>query len=597
MLVGISSAHKAMATFNKTYFSMINGGYDPSTTIDMIDAGGGNALILGSTNSEPLLLRLVDFNGVVLNEQAFDYSNDPTAVITPTQVVKTLSGDFIVVGYYYSSTVNQNPFAAYFKGTTLTNVWFQVYQSNTGTAYTYNFSRANIVFAADDPTGEHFILSCAGDLSGTGVPNPSSNYGDMVINALKIDVSGMQLWNNKYFISGRTGTYSYITALRDEPHALTYVYSGPSGKYFIAGTSDQWYDASVWYLYGMNSTMGFAMTIDNTGAIVDQYREFTIPSYPFNQDAIWDDDPAEQSIVMSYTFGNTNAGGSGTASVMGITKFDINLLVKQTFVYWYSNATENYAYSIKRTAANDGYIMSCWLTDNQSYAPTAIENVGILKVDKNLRTPQFLERYNVFTGTMPGSIISLVDPMSHTEDYVVEATTMGGSNDIRVISADVTGKACGFESLTPSLNAYNVQPNIYAYTSVPVSGFFPISINAPLTASTFSDCNNSVNPAYYRTSNQLTPVTTKTDWLSIFPTLLSGGDNTINIVCNAENATVLSVSFYTIEGKYAGTQSFQVIEGDNTLSCILPFSVPGNYLITVTSSDKKFNKTGRISKL
>lgn len=580
MLACIIWAQQAVAQYNKTYISTINGSQVQSTAIDIVDAGNGEACVLsgaGVAGGLPsIVLRKHDFNGNIL----FETAHTPHVnFFYAEKMVLTPNGEYIVVGTHYDAANVNNPFAARFDNSG-NILWFHVYPSNsTWTSYSGSFARVCIVRAEDDPA-ESYIITAPGDQF-----YPTTWNDDIVVNALKIDAGGIPVWNKKYALpaADRNGTYAGFTSIDDLPNTLCYGTDGGMHKYLIAGTT----------VKNVLSERGFQFSIDGNGNIVDQYTEYFISGYPFGHDALFD--PATQQFVLTFTMGNNNLAPPVTVSEIAVLKLNFGTLGIVSYdYYWDNNAVENYGVSIKENAPRDAYIIASWVSNPLSVNQSII-NTALLKIDKS-GTPFFLKRYNEDTYSWPSAIISLTDPLSGTENYVT-AGYAHFNNDTRIYSTDVNGDVCGVIDVQPSHNGYDYGPAPYSYSEAPFPpNFFRENVQIENLQTQITDCANAPNPSQYKSKPAGITANTAVKDVKVYPTILTQ-NNKVIFETIGNNGTDMLAELYTIDGRKAGSITFSLTAGLNTGIWDIPAQQAGNYFIRISTADKSLNKTVKITKL
>lgn len=564
------TSDRAFAQYNETFYNTANwmGVAINEYAIDIRDLGNGHTCVLTGNvgGSADFTIKELDFNGTVVRYETFTV---PSGYLRPSRVLQAANGDILVVGYDYDASAT-NPFAARFtpSGTSYVNNWFYVYASNGSyLSIPTRMSEANIVLAVDDPT-ESYIITGAGDDVGT------PNVGDMTVNALKIDAAGNLLWNYKYYdMAGASWRTIY-------PRALATGDGDRKQKYFLAGYAD----------YNTMNAQSFDMTIDVNGNIVDQYREYFVPSYSFGHDAIYD--ASTDEFILTYTFGNSGVVGLPVVSQIALTKIAANsMTINSTDIYYENDPAagtiENYSNSIKLDAIDRNYILSCWVMNwNSNYHTTAL-----LKVDK-FSTVQFFKRYNKYTPEFHGAVADVLDPMTGMENYVEVENSITTYPDTRVFSTNTAGVTCGDEDIHPGQMHYGLKPIYHTFGQVSMSGGISLPLNSG-NAYTSIPCNPA-NPNYKTT----TVASVLPDQrLTVFPTVLNGTTGDVHIDAMSMGTTDMNVSICSMDGKVLEQKAYHLQSGSNTVSCNVNLPTAGSYVMKIYSADGQLNKTVRLTRL
>jgi hypothetical protein len=585
LLMGMSATiHMSAQTYVKTYNSVINGIYNPTRVVDIVDATNGpNAFTCTLENQRStiggpssIILKKFDKYGNLM----FDVSYTPaTGTATPTSVIHTLNDEYIVVGYFSTSTlgVTNNPFAARFDNSG-NLLWHNYYRTGTGSRLGRS-SKVVIARVEDDPAvPESYIIAASTE-------DMSLNIG---INAVRIDGSGSTLWN--YIYTPAITGYTYDVNVS----AIVFGKAGgPTGKYLIAGEVDQFPIMALRY-------KNCHMAIDNTGAVINNYEEAYVPTYPFATSAIYD--YSINNFVLAYTQGDNNLVGLPTASEPAITKLDYASLGHiQTDYYWISGMVENYCSGICENQAKTSYLLS-GVTFSSSTPGGGGPHMTLFQIPKGVGT-KFAHQYN--TGTNSYTSTGIFSTMDYsgapTESHVMAGDgvySVTGTGGLRVINANAMDEACGSVYQQVNSNSFVPPPTvIWPTLSTAVTiGEDMVPTVKDMVMTNFTDCALAPSSSTYKAIGFMNP-TTSTEQLNIYPTFLSKDDNSINIKVFMNHESMLTISLYNVEGKKMGTQIFNLKAGGNSVSWTLPFLTPGNYLISTVSENSNLIKTTRISKL
>lgn len=562
------------AQYNKTFYNTQNGSMQAmdDVAIDIINVGNGSTCVLTKNiaSDYDFTLKIIDYTGAVTAYETFTVSQSD--YISPGKLLLAPNGDILVSGYYTTTVPTRvvNPFAARFSvaGSVISCSWFKMYPSNAGIfSLSTTLSRVNIVEATDWPS-EAYILVGAGDKSGTP-------YNDQTINALLIDAGGNLQWNKKYY----ENTPSRFRTIA--PRALTRFDGDMMQKYYIAGYMN----------YNVTIQRGFDMAIDVNGNIVNQYRDYYVPTYPFGHDAIYDASTGE--IVLTYTMGNNNIAGAPVVSEIAVTKMQANNLAIISTDYYYEDdpsavVSENYSNTIVLDAANSNYIINAFnYNDNMSY-----KTACILKIDKASNV-QFYKRYNKLTATDYGAITSVVDPFA-VENYVAVCNTVNTTTpDSRVFSTNTAGVTCGDDNINYKQGTYNLMETGYTFTDASLFGEMHVLYS---TGYSYSDslCDNS-NPDYKQSTT--VAFTTSSGGFAAYPTLLTDAENNITLSGISTKAATLHVTITGIDGKVLYREDVKLEQGSNNLKLAPGLSANGTYVLTATSDDGRINMVKRITKI
>ena len=579
-LIGCMCSLTTFAQFNTVYSYTLDGSSATTNAIDVANtnsASGRYCVLATATSSDPglalpsnyILLKEMDNSGTVFFDKAYYLSLD-SATLYLEHLTPTKDNGFIVVGMLSDSHVSvseTNPFAFKVNSAGLFQ-WARVYRSK-GTIGNYG-PVMKIIRDLDDTT-ENYVINAI------GVPRDAMGPGDELINLLKIDVNGNLIWNNKYEQTNR-GSYPYVW-LRDVPTALTFVPAGPSNKsfYFVAGTRWEWYSTDVDYLF----YLGF----DNDGNIINNYKFASIPSYSMHHDALYNSDPAEQNIVMSYTLDNNNlAGAPPTASEIGFMKFDRSLNVLLSRYYWDKELTENYGMGIKKTK-DHAFIIGGWTVES----PTLYYSMCMLKLSP-AGVPVFYKRYNESDGGYFGNLISSVDPSSGLENYVVAGQESYASPNTRVFATDINGRTCGYEDRQPQVGNWPIVDSSMDYEIFPQENSYTLKFK---TVKVEIDEDPCVGQDFTGRMAHIAEPEVK-----LYPTLIQEGTDALNVEINSDAvSTVAQVEILSIDGRCIINKSFNINEGLNKISLPLLNMVPGTYFVKTNISAKNFQQVIRVTKM
>ncbi|HTN18633.1 MAG TPA: T9SS type A sorting domain-containing protein [Chitinophagaceae bacterium] len=576
--------------YNHTFSHTINGNPELVAPVDIIDGGNNTTVTIGhSWGNVYLVLRKLDFNGNALVERAYELRD-----YIPNRIIKTFNNEYIAVG----QVGRTNEIFAIRFDINLNIIWSTRYADNTG--YPVNFyagikEMVNIV-KVNNSTDDYIIVGAGGTAY-----SPTGAYPFTAISALRIfGANGLVIWDKKYYSPLAAFAYNPATPglmfiRRESPTALAY----GDNRYFIGGVALATYytSAGVMGPYDVKYT-NFAMTINDNGAIVDAYKEFTVPgspkapgAYSFH-DALFD--MQTQQFVMSFTINNFPLSNAFNKTEIGVIKFSSSLGFSDFRYYFSSDKPDHYAYRIKETYANDGYIIASGVNSSiptsQAFVP------ALLKLYKNGNV-DFYHRYNenqsfnINNNFLGNPAITPVMDAGGLENYAMSSSPV----HTRVISTDIFGSACGENG------------NFYDYVASDLSFYPPVSyvrashvVKTPILASPLpvmtvqmTDCLNHPNPYNYRTTDITDRTTSMVD---IYPTLLAPGNNTVTIATNTEAAGNLTLSLTGMDGRIVETKSLSVDKGNNITSYTLGVSTPGIYVLRVTSGNSSLNQTVKICK-
>lgn len=600
-------AQNAIAQYNKTYeLSTFSGGIVESIPLDMVTAGNGDVCVLSTEYilRDKIELKRLDFSGNVIWNYVYEFPSN-VGNMYPFTMVRTDDNGFMVCGMVYENISNApnittNPFVAKFNANGIFQ-WFSIIQSNP-TYFWYHsaFARANIIRTKDDPNESYIIVAPGADHE-SFIDHDDYN----VLNAAKIDANGSVVWNRRYGNSLQGLLYCPHTIACGEDrevivHDDNTVEEIMTYKYFIAGT----------HLLG-NDRKGFDLTIDGNGNIIDQFRNYWVPTYPMLQEAIYD--ASTKEFVMAQTLGNTNLVGGPNASVIGITKLDFSTLnIKSTDYYWQPGTVENYGKSIVENPNGDGYAIYSWISGDTAigYSHVDLPSVyfwsmtpALLQVDKTGAVTSFV-RYNKFKYSGKSNFTAsllLNNNGLGTWNYVMGSVTnilAYTTCDIRVISTDLNGYACGAEDIQYGQNTLGIDPEPIEF---PEHFIEPMNINIGLSSpdyrltTTICDISDGSNTDYYRTTginNSNKPV-----GINVFPTLMTDDNNTLNFELNVTADAKLSVTLFDISGKLIATKIFNAKAGNEKLKWELPQLQTSNYVVRITSDDATLQHVVKLSKL
>jgi len=576
----------SQAQYNNAFFAFWNYNqmsFPFSTTArDIVDADPGYQCVLGIQTHLPAVagfdpndyfisLKKIDVNGNPIWDHSYLFS-DTFYKLEPWRLIKTDDEGFIIVGRAYHKSVNPvlpvlaNPFA--FKVDMNGGVqWANLYLSNFYTSY--DSVHTAIARVADDSSSENYMIVRSGSSVG-------HQTNDVLINALKIDVGGNLIWNKKYYQSSPPPEDS---VLRDFPKTITYVHDSSGQYYFIAGTNNNINRASDVAL--------FYLGIDKNGTIVRNYHWQHVPTIPYGEDAIFDDDPSEQSIVLSYTYGNSplvDPSKFYNHSQVGIMKLDGNLNIKMRKYYWSPHAADNQCVRIKRNVLNDAYVVACNVKDSgyKSFA-----NMAMLKVQKN-GTPIFYNRYNIYNDARAYSNLG-IDDQAGSELYgmVGDRKSYNPANtDLKTLATDANGLTCGVRSMYVLDSDYVDSVYTRGYSNVDTDLYFPIMLYDLNPDQILVSCDSS-NANTFR---QIKYGSTYASGVSIYPTVLThnGDEVTIDFGGGDHNSNIL-LQLTSFDGRKLASRTIDqsVVLHQTSVKWKLPNLPVGLYLLTVQDARGK----------
>lgn len=582
LLICIFSTNQMQAQWNKTIFD--------NESIDIVEADNGGSCVLGSTYSHPLVLTKRDFNGNILFHTGHSSFANPDDIIYPNSILYTQNDEYIVVGWIYKANTAFFPpadislFAARFDALG-NNLWVNEYQSSLSPSSVIRQSnmKVNIVFVEDDPSMESYILVGPGDAHGS---NYSYVFPDMTIHGIRIDENGSPIWDKKFLppVLDRQGIYSNIYAIEDYPMALTYanfqVGGGVQDVYFIAGLTVNWYYNSF------GSSSDFCMGIDKDGNIVNQYSDIGTPGvrYGANYEAIFD--ASANRVVLASNF--YNPLGLSSYTVLGVTKFDDLLNPTSSNYYEYTGATQNHMEGISLDASTDNYIIASTL---EFESANLIKNAAILKIDKTSMNSQFYHRYNYLRFSSAESIMSITDPNSGIENYVMAANVSNPSG-ARVISTNDLGVSCGDRVIPVNSGTSTYAPLSRFYDVLDFDAQSILFSQTDNLAFFETDCANSANPdTYKKEDGNALETSLLGENIMIYPTLLTSDKPIVTIETMTIASEDVKLILFSADGKQLAEMNFLMEEGNQSTNWTLPGLQTGNYFISIEKGNEtKYQK-------
>ncbi len=575
-ITGACYCNTLSAQYNNTY---TGGGGESVDVVNATSGGTAYSVMLGTSSTYPIILKKVDFFG---NPPTWDYGysfSNSQLTIRPTKLLRTSSGDFIVVGIA-NDNFTYNPFAAKFNNLGVFQ-WMYTYASNQ-TVLTPPFDlgglskRVNICEVMDDPGSPNTYM-----ITATGT-NPFSTGGawgsDDFINVLRISSSGAVMWNNKYYPPIAFNTPN--DDIRENPETI--VYANPTGgtsRYFIAGVSS--------YLLMTGTTYyGFFMGIDNTGMIVDPYQRVALPT-PRNCNAIFDN----PDVVYSFTCSNGFTGGT-SGSCIGLSRVNTasGLSLYQSDFYSASFASETDERGLVEDAASSKYVVACDIYDG---VPSKPSSMGIMEIDKSSGTATYFNDYNYQRESHAKGIIDLVS--GGTEHYVMTGTPINAgstSAGMRLIGEDrLPGSVCGRHALLYDYANYNPLTANSTYQTYMLTN---MRTSYSTSRQTLSGMNICTSPADYYRPTGVAEQGYSED-VTVYPTLLNA-EREINMDIVTNHSGKIYVTLVGIDGRSLLGRTLEASNGKNHFSFDVTSLIPGSYLLVVTNSDKTLNKTTKLTK-
>lgn len=568
----------ATAQYVRTYQSF-NPAAMPVGAVDLIAASPNTSVLLatditydpvtGTLPYDNILLRELDYNGNILFETLH---RAPSLYVMPQRVIHAASGGYIVVGTCSPRTAPfiQQPFAARFDNAG-TFLWMKEYACNMASYADSRLGKGVCIEQVQDAPGESYIIAASGQQ--TILPAYDQ---DCILNVLRIDGAGGVIWDKKYSVSMATRSAigaPAMTALRISPSVIRY----GLGKYLIAGAGES--------IPGGGAA--FLMSIDNSGAIVDNFRQVIVPTYSLNHDVIFD--PVNNNFVMAYTMGDNNLVGVPTASEITLSRFDaVTLNHLRSDYYWVDQTTENYSMGIMQDKGYKDYFISCSIMP-ASGSTIPERNTCLLRVDKLTGNAEFFKRFNIYTGTLAATQpVSISDPLTGKEQFVF-AASKDATKEIRMIATDVNGNTCGAEEYP-----IGQRPVVPVFSSLPHGDYdvvcmpayrFPVSV--PLST-TFDQCSGT--GSQYKGVAEMAMESS----FKVYPTLLDKGNDLVKLEVITKSATRLDIVLVGMDGRQVATHSFALSEGAQTLSWTLPGLASGIYSLSAHSADGTLHGTKRL---
>ncbi|WP_118976302.1 hypothetical protein [Taibaiella koreensis] len=567
------------AQYVRTYQSF-NPAAMPVGAVDLIAANPGTSVLLatditydpvmGASPNDNILLRELDINGNILFETLY---RRPDLYVIPQQVIRAASGGYIVVGVCAprSGLFVQQPFAARFDNTG-NFLWIREYPCNTARYGTSQLGKGVCIEQVQDAPGESYIIAASSQQT---ILPPYDQ--DCILNVLRIDGTGNVMWDKKYSVNMATRAAigsPAMTGLLISPSVIRY----GLGKYLIVGARERFPGGSA----------SFLMTIDNSGGIVDNYRELIVPTYSFNHDVIFD--PVNNNFVLAYTMGDNNVVGVPTASQIALSRFDaVTMNHLRTNYYWVDQTTENYATGIMQDKGYKGYFISCSIMPSPPNPSIPEKNACLLRVDKSTGSATFFKRFNIYTSTLAATQpVSISDPLTGKEQLVF-AAAKSATKEIRMIATDINGSTCGAEEYPVKqgtiIPVFSSNPHgDYDIVCMPTLDFLDLS---PVST-TYNQCSGT--GSQYKGVGEMTM---ESDF-KVYPTLLDKGNNLLKLDITTPGATQLDLVLTGMDGRQVGAHSFVLNGGAQTLSWALPELASGIYALSAHSADGTIRETRRL---
>lgn len=576
----------AQAQYNRTW--------DYGMALDIVDVGNGNVATLATDASADIILAEHDFFGNLNFRTYHNLTMGQTGEeFRPTKMVFTPNGEYIVVGIYSyfqgGVDIDYAPFAARFDNRGIL-LWVNVYDASVipGRSMPQGYSRANVVYVADDPANESYIITTPSD------PHDVNYHGnhptDVVIHALRIDALGAPIWNKKYKLDPAlrptNPPYNSYYSMESYPQALTYYTEGGGGaKYFIGGTTVTWY-------YGGVTTGSFFMSIDRNGAIDHPYARINSMGGPF---AAWDHDatydPSTQEVVMVSTAWNSSMFGS-SATAIHVTRFSSSLAISScNFYHDPNNFSENYVRDISLDILGGNYVIASWVFDQGIIVGSA----ALLKLDKVTMTPVFYNRYNISNATNGVAVVCHTDAAGGTERYTMHGNTEPSTINSRLISTDVNGDDfCSMVPLNPSQGRLLLTSANDPFVEINVIGDVGVNDWQPQLSTSDYFCGTH----YFKKEHNTTSIgeTQTATTMECYPSIVSKASEQITLSLRAEEETDVLLTLYNVEGQLIFQKNYSLDVGPNQLTWEQEFASLGLYFLKVSSDTPALNQTFQMAR-
>lgn len=561
--------------YNKLHYHWWDGNDHSVWTKDMISCDKpGEVVILGSfeqngwMNSDEYFLKRLDPNGNIVWERYFgkylDYLH-----LDLRKLILTDDKGYIAVGYCNSQeTAADNPIAIRFdNGGNI--LWSKVFYSNTqGLFYlSQSFNGVDVEKVQDADGEESYMMFLAGHPD-----NPSPNNQDAVMNIVRFDINGNQIWNKKYNDLNPPG---YL--VQDLAQTITYVPQSDAGSYyFLSGIK---VEVPLGFQYSM-----FQMGIDKDGNVVQPYRNMFVPNYPFNIDAIFNNNTNE--IAVTYTHGNSPY--FNMPSQVGFMALDPNMNINTVRFYGTQGGNEHYSSRIMATSDNS-YVITSFLQDQQ-------KNLSLLKIQTD-GTPVWWHRYNILrwgiTDNIPLAVTNCEDGSEHYAlSGTVDAMLMSGTYyALRAISTDQNGKVCGYEENKIVYEAYWPDITGFEYKDTDHEGDEYVEMYAFDPKVGVKDCEWG-NPQYK--SSGIGQIKGNTP-ISVYPTLVTADAVTVDVTL--EEAGAVTVRLYAVTGALINEQTMNAASGNSKLTVDMSAVAPGSYVLHVEHSNGRQTSRTRLQRL
>ncbi len=317
-----------------------------------------------------------------------------------------------------------------------------------------------------------------------------------------------------------------------------------------------------------------------------------MPGYPFNEDVIYDDAANQQSIVMTYTHGNSRlVDGHMTTnrSQVGVMKLNRRLGITMMKYYWSPDMYENNGVRIKRNPADDAYIIACNVRDSNG----GKQNIAQLKTDKS-GSPLHYYRYNTNRDAGVSGLVTSYDAGMGMEYYDMvgyrKGSRMLADHDLRIMATNASGSDCGGDLLQVLDSNYEDSVQMCTYAPEDTSGYWSITMWQDFLYFDNYDCATISNASSFRQAPSAVTASSADRSLSVYPTVLSAQASELTI--ESKGSENITAALYSYDGRCIARY---VSAAAVTVKWMLPDLPSGSY--TVKLSQGNNYRSFRITKL
>jgi hypothetical protein len=557
LLTGMSFAQP----YNNTYNVNANGDrLNPAFTI--VDSQEESVTVSNGTDglSNYFVLTKLDVSGNHVFNCINRSPNDPQdGYIHVEAIHQTDDRGYIVGGYWYKdiNDVREQPFISKFDNAGVW-MWTKIYYVNQRAIVTPEINKVSFERVWDQDAEAYFFV-----VAGDSDVNPGT---EVATNVIKVDANGNIIFSYKYYNASPDG----FIDVREYPGDIEY--SSRDRMYMITG-----FRTHVNAETGGQEYLMYYFGIRNDGSMFNNYTTLESKSVPIDQDMVYDE--REDNFATAFTH-ERNGYVQGKRSVIGYIEMNSGMNYTDPGYLWHNEGYTHNGRSISHRREG-GYAIGSGTYDDVS---VFVNNPALQFVDYAGNPTSNYMRYNVRDDVYFGH-----HAWNENRDEYVLVSEQG--TDLRTISTDPAGEACGMRRYEPNYKPYDPKQRFYKY--------YPEGHWKQMEYKTYQKC---FEPKYRKCEGEgdhyrmaATGITSYTDndqIAVVYPTMINSSQAYVTV----ENKTGADVKIevrnitgqlvFSSESIGAGKNEIN-LGGNSSLA-------PGMYLVNVLDSKGQLNTSTKI---